>query len=147
MPNHFHFLILATKKSVLPRVLGSLTSNELSNGFRITQSQYAQCFNEKYRLTGTVFKQKPKSKCLNDGSHDYSWTCFTYIHQNPVKARLCKSAFEWPYSSAIEIKRGQHYFDSLVNLSVLKQYLGIESRTIELSLTNPSADHAVRKIF
>ena len=35
------------------------------------------------------------------GSRDeqYPLTCFLYIHQNPLKAKLSSSLFGWPYSS------------------------------------------------
>jgi len=31
--------------------------------------------------------------------HDYLLTCFHYIHQNPLKAKLVVHLNDWPYSS------------------------------------------------
>ena len=102
MPNHYHFLIRANKRSVTDKQLGSLVSNELSNGFRLAQSQYAQYYNDRYKKRGSLFRPKTKSKCIDDGVKNYGIDCFLYILQNPVVGRLCDSVFEWEYSSAKE---------------------------------------------
>lgn len=138
-------MILANDQSVSTKTLGSLTSNELSNGFRNTQSQYAQYFNEKYELSGSVFRPKPKAKCLNEGDKDYSWTCFAYIHQNPVKAGLCEIPYDWKFSSAQEIKNDHN--SSMVSLSALENHLGIRAKDIEEGLSRYPADHKLKKIF
>ena len=36
---------------------------------------------------------------MND-HEDHIDACFQYIHENPVKARLCCQAVEWEFSSA-----------------------------------------------
>lgn len=105
MPNHFHLLVKANQKSVGERKLGMIVTNELSNGLRIAQSQYAQYYNEVYKSSGSIFRPKPKFKCLNNGSGNYILNCFLYILQNPVKAKLCSSPFAWNYSSANEMKK------------------------------------------
>lgn len=145
MPNHYHFMVLANDQSVIPKSLGPLISNELSNGFRNTQSQYAQYFNNKYELSGSVFRHKPKAKCLNEGDKDYSWTCFAYIHQNPVKAGLCNTPFEWKHSSALEIR--SYNPDSLVSLSELNDLLGIRPEDMETVLSESPAKHRLKRIF
>ncbi|GAB5527743.1 MAG: hypothetical protein Roseis2KO_56150 [Roseivirga sp.] len=145
MPNHYHFLALANDQSVSLKILGSLTSNELSNGFRNAQSQYAQYFNDKYNLSGSVFRPKPKAKCLNEGDQDYSWTCFSYIHQNPVKAGLCESPFDWKFSSAQEIKNGHN--SPLVNLTALENYLGVNTKNIDEELSTYPIEHKLKRIF
>lgn len=145
MPNHYHFLILANDESIIPKKLGSLTTNELSNGFRIVQSQYAQYFNEKYGLTGAVFRPRPKAKCLNDGTKNYALTCFLYIHQNPVKAGLCLSPFDWRYSSASELKNGIK--DSLINLEEIRLQLGLDLNDIKSDLLESQPDNRLKRIF
>ena len=99
MPNHFHFLIHATEDSVKIKKVGHLQVSELSNGFRLLQSQYAQYINKQTNRTGSLFRQKIKAKCLRDGDEHYGYTAFHYIHQNPIKALLVKRLEDWRFSS------------------------------------------------
>ena len=50
-------------------------------------------------MKGSLFQQKTKSKNLNEGKINYAEQAFNYIHQNPVKAGLCKVMEEWEFSS------------------------------------------------
>ncbi|MCW3092803.1 MAG: hypothetical protein JWP81_3872 [Ferruginibacter sp.] len=99
MPNHFHFLIYATEHSAILKRIGNIESCELSNGFRLLQSSYAQYINNKEKRTGSLFRQKAKAKSMNDGEAHYQFTAFQYIHQNPFKAGLVKNLEDWHYSS------------------------------------------------
>ena len=86
MPNHFHFLIGTTEKSV-------------ENGFRKLLSEYASEFNVKYNRSGSLFRQKTKGKLLSDNDGNYATTCFHYIHQNPYRAKLVNKMEDWEFSS------------------------------------------------
>ncbi len=99
MPNHFHFLIDATEDSARVKLVGNIDSCELSNGFRLLQSSYAQYINKKYERTGSLFRQKAKAKSTADGSGQYRLTAFHYIHQNPLKAGLVTKLEDWQFSS------------------------------------------------
>ena len=99
MPNHFHFLIFANEKTILQKKIGSLEKNVLSEAFRNTLSSYSQAINKQNNTTGSLFQQNTKAKCLNDGSINYTSTCFHYIHQNPYKSGLTKFLEDWDYSS------------------------------------------------
>ncbi|MFZ2905908.1 MAG: hypothetical protein WAZ98_06875 [Cyclobacteriaceae bacterium] len=59
-------------------------------------SSYTQAFNKQEKRTGSLFQPKTKAKLL---SGEYSFICFHYIHQNPIKAGLCKTIEAWKYSS------------------------------------------------
>ena len=61
MPNHFHFLIYTLEKSAEYKRIGNIQSCELSNGFRLLQSSYAQYINKKQNRTGSLFRQKAKA--------------------------------------------------------------------------------------
>ena len=98
--------------------------NELSNGLRLLQSQFAQEYNEKYHSRGSVFRPKVKSKLLDDESGNYVLNCFYYILQNPVKARLCQDAFGWEYSSAKSMLESTN--SHLINKEVLMQYIDLD---------------------
>ena len=124
MPNHYHFMIQANKRSLKKRKLGMIGINELSNGLRLLQSQFAQEYNEKYHSRGSVFRPKVKSKLLDDESGNYVLNCFYYILQNPVKARLCQDAFGWEYSSAKSMLESTN--SHLINKEVLMQYIDLD---------------------
>ncbi|AFM05886.1 hypothetical protein Fleli_3567 [Bernardetia litoralis DSM 6794] len=100
MPNHFHFLVNTNDYSTEEIMLGKLTLTRLSNGFRLLTSQYATYFNHKYKRSGSLFRQKTKGKNLEDSEQgNYPFTCFHYIHQNPMKAKLCQKMEDWEFSS------------------------------------------------
>ena len=99
MPNHFHFLIQATELSAKNKLVGNLNLCELSNGYRLLQSNYAQYINKKKGRTGSLFRQKTKAKSLQDGHKNYGFIAFHYIHQNPLRAGLVQQLEDWGFSS------------------------------------------------
>jgi putative transposase len=104
MPNHFHFMIMATANSVIERKsFGGKGMQELSYRIGILLSSYSQAINKQNGTTGSLFQQKTKSKILreeiNGKKESYLETCFFYIHQNPVEAKLSKELKDWQYSS------------------------------------------------
>lgn len=132
MPNHYHFLIEANTVSVKPKQLGSLSTNELSNAFRISQSQYAQFYNKKNNSSGSVFRPKTKSKNTLTSESDYLTQCFIYIHQNPVKAQMCKSSMDWEFSSAREY--GMLTEVKLIDFTAARKYVLIDWSNISDAL-------------
>ena len=99
MPNHFHFLIHATKDSSKLKQIGNIEVGELSNGFRLLESQYAHYINNKHARSGSLFRQKTKAKPMSEGDIHYEFTAFHYIHQNPFIAGLAAKMEDWKYSS------------------------------------------------
>lgn len=106
MPNHFHFLINTSNKSILPVKLGTVDSTQLANGFRLLCSGYANNFNKKYGRSGSLFRQMTKAKELESKDENYPFNCFHYlpvrqagIHQNPMRAGLCERMEDWEFSS------------------------------------------------
>lgn len=99
MPNHFHFLIQATELSAKNKLVGNLNLCELSNGYRLLQSNYAQYINKKKGRTGSLFRQKTKAKSLQDGHKNYGFIAFHYIHQNPLRAGMVQQLEDWDFSS------------------------------------------------
>ena len=59
-------------------------------------SSYAKGINKQQRRAGNLFQQNTKAKLL-EGVHPL--TCFHYMHQNPLRARLVEKIEEWPFSS------------------------------------------------
>lgn len=97
MPNHFHFMICATEKSVIDKKIGGISMPSLINGFRLLQSSYTIPYNKSVNRTGSLFRQKAKFK--NVSISNYEFVCLNYIHQNPYRAALCSKLENWEFSS------------------------------------------------
>ena len=66
MNTHFHFMIYADNRSLDLKRQGGLILDPITNGFRKLLSTYAHEFNIKNNLSGSLFRPKTKSICLND---------------------------------------------------------------------------------
>jgi REP element-mobilizing transposase RayT len=83
MPNHYH-LILET------------TGPRLSAGMHRLNGVYAERFNAKYRRSGHLFGDRFHTRIIEDEDHLYA--AYRYVLNNPVRAGLCKTAADWPWS-------------------------------------------------
>ena len=108
MSNHFHFMIHTDGRCDTKIKQGGIYIDPITNSIRKLLSGYARIFNNQYQQTGSVFRQKTKSKCLSEieikpGSQylvqDYYVNCFHYIHQNPLVANLTDKLEDWEFSS------------------------------------------------
>jgi len=99
MPNHFHFLVHANELTIKLVKQTPLEINALTEGIRLLLSSYTNGINRQNNRTGSLFQQKTKMKCIDDGSRHYGYTAFQYIHQNPVRAGLVKKLEDWEFSS------------------------------------------------
>lgn len=102
MPNHFHFLIHANEKTAAIIKQSPIAINALTEGIRLTLSSYTKALQKQRNFTGSLFQQKTKSKCIDDGSIHYGPTTFHYIHQNAYAAGLCSKMEEWEFSSFLD---------------------------------------------
>lgn len=89
MGNHIHLLIKPEKETL-----------ELI--FKRIGSRYVYWYNWKYHRTGHLFQDRYKSEPVDN--ENYFLTVLRYIHQNPIKANLCKQIEEYQYSSYYEYK-------------------------------------------
>jgi len=99
MPNHFHFLINADNRTISTKMIAGKEKNVLSEGIRILLSSYTLAINKQNSTTGSLFQQNTKSKSIAKGKNQYGPSCFHYIHQNPVTAKLVKKMEDWENSS------------------------------------------------
>ena len=93
MPNHAHLLLTPSaghELSAIQQSLKSYTANEA---------------NKILGRTGQFWQPEAFDRWIRDADH-FAKT-IAYIENNPVKARLCKRAEDWPFSSAWFRKRGQ----------------------------------------
>ena len=84
MGNHVHILLKEGKENltlVLKRIAGS----------------YVYWYNWKYRRCGHLFQDRFKSEPVEDDT--YFLTVIRYIHQNPIKAGICKNIDGYKLSS------------------------------------------------
>ncbi len=118
MPNHFHFLIYADDRTICTVKKANQDRNVFSEGMRIVLSTYTQAINKQEGRVGSLFTQNTEAKPLSDNTilnsgtvqnrgivnlgMDYVFTCFQYIHQNPMRAGLVKKMEEWQYSSFVD---------------------------------------------
>lgn len=105
MGNHIHLLMKVEKEgldTIMKRIAGS----------------YVYWYNWKYDRSGHLFQDRFKSEAVENDS--YFLTVLRYIHQNPVKAGLCKSAGEYKFSSFNDYTRGESaVVDVAFSLSIL----------------------------
>ena len=108
MPNHFHFMIKTDERCEERIKQGGIYLDPITNSIRKLLSGYARIFNNQYHQTGSVFRQKTKTKCLSEIEikpnssyliQDYYVNCFHYIHQNPFVAKLTERLEGWEFSS------------------------------------------------
>lgn len=143
MSNHIHLLIKIEKENldlVLKRVAGS----------------YVYWYNWKYKRSGHLFQDRFKSEPVEDDS--YFLTVIRYIHQNPVKAGLCKSVLDYQYSSYFEYVNKNDLVDTDFCLGIIscEQFIEFNSECNDdvcldlekngFRLTDEEAKGIIRKI-
>jgi hypothetical protein len=74
--------------------------NDLSKFIHIICTNYAIYYNKKNQCVGHVFRDRFKAQPILDEKH-YN-NCIKYIYNNPVKAGICNSPFEYKYSNVNE---------------------------------------------
>jgi len=104
---------------------------------------YTRAINLQEKRTGALFREETKAICLTETRLARDWyisegitylhveipdwqypqTCYRYIINNPVAARLVNSPDKWPYSSASDLQNNQ---TDLVNRMRIEQ-LGLFS--------------------
>jgi len=96
---------------------------QLNNSIATMLRSYTRAINIQQERTGSLFREDTKEIWLGsiDGEklkyqnrtrvgevdsnldESYLQTCFQYIHNNPVKARLAEQITDWEFSSALDI--------------------------------------------
>ena len=89
----------------------------LESIFKRISGRYVYYYNAKYRRVGPLFQDRFKSEPVENDS--YLLTVLRYIHQNPIKAKLCNEIEDYPYSSYSEYFHDSNIVDARFVLSVL----------------------------
>jgi putative transposase len=85
MDNHFHLLLTPH------------TDDGLANMMQAVGRSYVRYFNKAHGRTGTLWEGRYKSTVIE--TERYLLACMAYIDLNPVRAGLCESAADYPWSS------------------------------------------------
>ena len=105
MGNHIHLLLKVEKEN-------------LEQIFKRIGARYVYYYNWKYKRSGHLFQDRFKSEPIDDDS--YLLTVLKYIHNNPVKAGLCKSAEKYQWSSYNEYLKLNNLVDIEFILGMMK---------------------------
>jgi REP element-mobilizing transposase RayT len=85
MGTHYHLVAAATRPN-------------LSAGLHRLNGVYAQAFNQRHERRGHLFGHR-FSAWVIEGDDYFANTC-EYVLQNPVRAGLCETAEDWPWSGS-----------------------------------------------
>ena len=128
----FPFLIYADMRCLELKKQGNLLLDPVTNGFRKLLSAYSHEYNIKNNRSGSLFRPKTKSICLNDeveqnnkflSKQDYYLNTFNYIHHNPVEAGIVSVPESWKWSSYRSFKGIDP--DSFCNKELAMQICGL----------------------
>lgn len=140
MPNHFHLMIYTNETHQMIESLSDISGQTtwsrpttpkppqiqaLTRSIAILQSSYTRAIQKQENIVGSLFQQKTKAKEISSDqySESYAFTCFNYIHQNPIKAILVDKIEDLEFSSFpdyIGLRNG-----TLCNQILAKKFLDI----------------------
>ena len=83
MTTHYHLVLHSTRA-------------DLSRGVQRLNGRYAQEFNERHVRFGHLFADRFTSRAIE--TERYLYEACRYVVENPVRARLCDSVADWPWS-------------------------------------------------
>jgi len=84
MSNHYHLLV-------------QTPTGNLSRVMRQINGVYTQRYNRRHKVDGQLFRGRYKSILVEEDSHLLE--LLRYIHRNPVRAKICKSVEQYPWTS------------------------------------------------
>ena len=100
-------------------LLLKVTGESLETIFKRIGGRYVYYYNVKYKRVGHLFQDRFKSEPVEDDA--YFLTVLRYIHQNPVKAKLCTKVGNYPYSSYADYLHDSNLIDTEFALSMLSR--------------------------
>ena len=108
MNNHAHFLVYTEDIKLVSKLM------------KMVNTSYAIYYNKNKERCGYVFRDRFKSEEILSKKHLVS--CIHYIHNNPVKAKMCLNQSEYKYSSYNEYKIKQYLINKNKVVEILNQY-------------------------
>ena len=93
MTNHIHLVVTPQRE------------DSLAGALKRVNQLYAQYVNRLHGRSGHLWQNRFFS-CPLDREH--LWRALVYVERNPVRARLCRKAWQWQWSSAARpLRRGR----------------------------------------
>lgn len=137
MPNHFHLMVYVKNTQIKHELVSEdKLTGLISKQFAVLLRSYTRAINIQENRSGLLFQQKTKAKILDEepnnqfkssisyGADNYAFTCFNYIHQNPIRAGIVSKLEDWEYSSF------RSYVglvdDTICNIELAKDQLDID---------------------
>jgi len=105
MDNHYHMIIQTLDKK-LQEIM-----HQINN-------KYSKYFNGKYKRIGHVFQGRYKAVLVQD--ERYMLKLLRYVHQNPVRAGICKKVEDYKWSSDIYYRKN---IKGIVNTGVVYEMI------------------------
>ena len=137
MPNHFHIMIAANDKTKKQALNRKNKTSQFSENLRLMLSQYTKAVNKQENLSGSLFRQNTKSKCLYQvNTNKYAVACFHYIHRNPYDAELVSSVHDWEFSSFKDYKNVRK--GNLCNKELAQIIVNFDKNNLEYQTLNSS---------
>jgi putative transposase len=84
MPNHYHVVLRTTQTA-------------FSRGFQVINQTHSIRTNRRHGRTAHLFRNRPH--CVEVISDAHLVAAILYVVRNPIRAGLCRFAWEWPFSS------------------------------------------------
>jgi putative transposase len=84
MPNHYHVVLRTTQ-------------SHFSRGFQVMNQTHAIRTNRRHGRTAHLFRNRPHVVEVVSQAHLVA--VILYVVRNPIRARLCRYAWQWPFSS------------------------------------------------
>ena len=97
MQNHCHILL-------------KVETEGLGHVFKRIGARYVYWYNLKYKRVGHLFQDRFKSEAIESDNHFLA--ALRYIHQNPVKAGVCKDVSDYTWSSYQEYVENRTLIDT-----------------------------------
>ena len=107
MPNHVHLVVVPETSQSLSRLLGP------------SHREYAIAINRRMQWQGHLWQERFYSFAMDE---QHLLAAVRYVEMNPVRANLCASAADWPWSSAAAHLDGKD--DSLVSVQPMLERVG-----------------------
>ena len=131
MGNHIHLLMqegTETLDMVFKRICG----------------RFVYWYNIKYRRVGHLFQDRFKSEPVD--SERYFFTVLRYIHQNPIKAGICKRVEDYAHSSYLEYISVCNLVDTgyVLELATLDELVGMSQEMVEVPCLDISEKAIIR---
>ncbi|HYE11065.1 MAG TPA: transposase [Patescibacteria group bacterium] len=110
MDNHYHLIVQVFNKK-LQEIM-----HQINN-------KYSKYFNFKFKRVGHVFQGRYKAILVQD--ERYLLSLLRYVHQNPIKAGMCKNIEEYKWCSDVFYRTSN---DSFINIDTVLDMLSVDRK-------------------